>query len=428
MPTRKKNVRKRAAAKSAKPSRPATQRKRTTAKSAREPDLLEVFAGYRKAPYAEKAGKLREASLDALRDAYLHKGLVLYVGAGASQSVGLPNWSELIRSLTVLMMRRRVEDAMSGLEPDSDAYWEALHAMQMEVEKGTGSNKPILMMARAIKDELGSGLPSLVARTLYATIWPHVRRRFSAPDKNKRRSRFVDRNEQLPSSGLLDALVALARAERDVSGVHAIVNYNYDDLLDQRLLEEKVRSMTVRSGHDKVSQGTLPCYHVHGVLSLDRLFTDTRLRDPLIGNFVFSEDEYHEEYSDPYRWSNMTQVSLLGRYTGLFVGLSMEDPNIRRLIDVTHRQYPDVVNYAILTRKSDGKAHGDSKASVLRNLFEEVETDSFKKIGVRVLWVDKHDEVPALLHKICETGGREPAAQQGVAPDDSGSSAAGSRR
>jgi hypothetical protein len=44
-------------------------------------------------------------------------------------------------------------------------------------------------------------------------------------------------------------------------------------------------------------------------------------------------------------------MSLLGRYTGLFVGLSMEDPNIRRLIDVTHRQYPENLNYALLPRK-----------------------------------------------------------------------------
>jgi hypothetical protein len=81
---------------------------------------------------------------------------------------------------------------------------------------------------------------------------------------------------------------------------------------------------------------------------------------------VFSEDEYHAEYSDPYKWSNMTQMSLLGRYPGLFVGLSLEDPNIRRLIDVTHRQYPENANYAILPRKNRLKGQTDGNDAVMR--------------------------------------------------------------
>src|SRR5262249_43194029 len=150
-----------------------------------------------------------------------------------------------------------------------------------------------------------------------------------------------------------------------------IVNYNYDDLLDERLREDHVKCKTVLSGRERISPGTLPCYHVHGLIAV-RKFVKSISMTKSDGNFVFSEDEYHAEYSDPYRWSNLTQISLLGRYTGLFVGLSMEDPNIRRLIDVTHRQYPENVNYAILPRKKALKNSTDNNASVLRNLFEEV--------------------------------------------------------
>ena len=123
---------------------------------------------------------------------------------------------------------------------------------------------------------------------------------------------------------------------------------------------------------------------------------------------MFSEDEYHEEYADAYRWSNMTQISLLGRHTGLFVGLSMEDPNIRRLIDVTHRQYPDVLNYAVLPRRMSLRSSSDSKKCVLRNLFEAVETASFAKIGVRVIWVDHYDDIPGVLKSICELKAKQP--------------------
>jgi hypothetical protein len=124
-------------------------------------------------------------------------------------------------------------------------------------------------------------------------------------------------------------------------------------------------------------------------------------RNASYGNFVFSEDEYHAEYSDPYKWSNMTQISLLGRYTGLFVGLSLEDPNIRRLVDVTHRQYPEGHNYAILPRKRQLSGTRDTKGCVLRNLFEQVETSSFEKIGIRVIWVDSFEDIPCVLREIC---------------------------
>jgi hypothetical protein len=213
---------------------------------------------------------------------------------------------------------------------------------------------------------------------------------------------------QLPSSPLLDAVVALARAEREVIGVRAIVNYNFDDLLEEKLREQNVRCRTVRSGSDKLPPGTLACYHVHGVLPMQSLikwsksppnFDDNNEMD-IIGNFVFSEDEYHTEYSDPYRWSNMTQMRLLGQYIGLFVGLSLEDPNIRRLIDVTHKQYPEQINYAILPRKEALSKGGKSKEVILRNLFEEVEASSFEKIGVRVIWVDDFKEIPVILQNI----------------------------
>jgi hypothetical protein len=73
-------------------------------------------------------------------------------------------------------------------------------------------------------------------------------------------------------------------------------------------------------------------------------------QDSDTANFVFSEGEYHTEYADPYRWSNLPQSGLLGRHKGLFIGLPMQDPHLRRLLAVTHKQYPEIWNYVILTR------------------------------------------------------------------------------
>lgn len=381
-----------------------SKRSRAVSAAAR-PSLLQLFPEYRKKRFRARVEEQRKRFIDELREAYLHRGLVLYLGAGVSRSVRLPGWAELIRSLTVTMMSRRVRTAIDALEELSDEQrWEAIGAIQQDVERGADYDKPILMMARAIKDELGDRLPWVIANILYARRLFFHRRTLAKRFPGSRLILFAERDRQrLPSSPLLDSIVALARAERDVNGVQAIVNYNYDDLIDEKLRQQNVRCITVRSGRDRVPPGTLPCYHVHGVLPMLEIHKlhDSRQRKA-IGNFVFSEDEYHAEYSDPYRWSNMTQMSHLGRYTGLFVGLSMEDPNLRRLIDVTHKQYPEIANYAILTRRKPLSKSRDSKQNVLTNLFEEVETSSFDKIGVKVLWVDNYDQIPVVLKQVCK--------------------------
>jgi L-lactate utilization protein LutB len=80
----------------------------------------------------------------------------------------------------------------------------------------------------------------------------------------------------------------------------------------------------------------------------------------------------------------------------------MQDPNLRRLIDVTHKQYPENYNFAILPRQSSLAASGDSKQTVLRNMFEVVERQSFERIGVRVLWADSFEDVASLVQSIVE--------------------------
>jgi hypothetical protein len=381
---------------SLKPRKPGNRRQ--------SPSLLTLFPDFRPARFRAEASRRRESFVGELQGEYAQRGLVLYVGAGVSLSLGLPSWSDLMRSLSVAMMSRKVETAVNTLEKLTDEEkWDLLSKIGLQVEKAPTPEKPILMMARAIKDDLGERLPPAIARVLYRPVRRFLNRHYQEQVQKPRerlKSEFKSRRD-LPSSDLLEAIVSLARAERDVKGVQAIVNYNYDDLLDQKLLEQHVKCKTVLSGKDKVPLGTLPCYHVHGLIPSKDVVTGTR-QTTAKGNFVFSEDEYHAEYSEPYKWSNMTQMSLLGRYTGLFIGLSMEDPNIRRLIDVTHRQYPDNLNYALLPRKRSLAEMPDSSESVLKNLSEEVETKSFEKIGVRVIWVDSHSETPRLIKKICK--------------------------
>lgn len=379
--------------------------------------LEELFPDYTAETYRHKATDERLKLVGELRKAHLSEGLVLYIGAGVSMSIGLPSWKDLIQSLTVTMMSRSLESAakaLDGLTDDQRAL--ALKALLEDVKNQKTSNKPILMMARAIKDAIkdqfkdeelaNEELANQVAAHLYGRlnlgnrIWLRLFGLFFG--KTKAKSSGSEELE-LPSSELVDAVVALVRPQRNVAGVQAIVNYNYDDIVEERLRQEKVPCLTVLSGKLRLTRGKLPSYHVHGVLPIrDYVGRSARTKKVDNGNFVFSEDEYHNEYADPYRWSNLTQISLLGRHKGLFIGLSMQDPNLRRLIDVTHKQYPEIWNYAILPRIPP-MPNDDTKTAILRNLAEDVETKSFLKIGMKVLWVDDvTTDIAPLLGEIAQ--------------------------
>jgi hypothetical protein len=408
--------RKRGAGTDKKASRPQAERQlKSTASEEAEAQisLEDLFPPTLKKPWQTEANTRQVQNIASARQAYIHQGLVLYIGAGVSCSVGLPTWLEMIRLLTVTMMARRVDWTLAPLRSLSEEQRAlAKLRIQEEVSQGAGADMSILIMARSIKDSFGSSLPYELAQVLYGPLFK------SSPTKrliadfvalvSGQKKRPIERLDQYPAitnSKLFSAIVQLARAQRDVRGVQAIVNFNYDDLIEEWMRENGIRCDTLLSGKEKSSDASLPCYHVHGVLPFRKIqeLNPTENSDSrnIIGNFVFSEDEYHTEYSDPYRWSNMTMINQLGRYSGLFVGLSLQDPNQRRLIDVTHRQYPDIVNYAILTRKTPKNDIGDSKQSILLDLFEKVETESFENLGVQVIWTDSFDEVPARILDIC---------------------------
>jgi len=358
---------------------------------------------------------VQEANLASAREAYVRRGLVLYLGAGVSSSIGLPTWWSLIQSLTITMMTEQVDSSLAELRkltPERIAQTKL--RIQEEVQDGAGADRSILILARSIKNHFGARLPFEVAQAVYRPLLRSGDSFLHVLTHGARQE--IGTYAPIRQSQLFKAIVSLARAQRDVSGVQAVVNLNYDDLIEEWMREAGIRCDTLLSGQRPVRDASLPCYHVHGVLpfhkihdlkvdeNLDaggRAAALARIR-PFIGNFVFSEDEYHTEYSDPYRWSNMTMINQLGRCSGLFVGLSLQDPNLRRLIDVTHRQYPDITNYAILTRKTPRKGTSRSRQSTLQDLFEKVETDSFRDIGVRVIWTDNYDEVPDRIFEICE--------------------------
>jgi hypothetical protein len=88
--------------------------------------------------------------------------------------------------------------------------------------------------------------------------------------------------------------------------------------------------------------------------------------------------------------------------------MSLQDPDIRRLLDATHQAAPSVARYAILTRATPPAKRRTGKHAVPRNLFEDIETQSLEGIGVRALLSDDYDEVPRLIRAIARDDAERP--------------------
>jgi hypothetical protein len=130
-----------------------------------------------------------------------------------------------------------------------------------------------------------------------------------------------------PGRTSLDAVAALiAEGQRDGNPIPAVITLNYDDLLEMKLREAEILCTSVFDRNPKVEG--IPIYHVHGFLPRDGVIPDQDL--------VFTESDYHEISSSGFHWSVKTMMRYLHTHNVLFVGVSMNDPNLRRFLDNAH--------------------------------------------------------------------------------------------
>ncbi len=152
----------------------------------------------------------------------------------------------------------------------------------------------------------------------------------------------------------------------------------------------------------------LPIYHVHGYLPRDGSITP-------LHEIVFSEDAYHSQFIDPFSWANLTQLIHFSQNICIFIGLSMTDPNLRRLLDVSMRKNPNrKANHYIFKKRyspdevrerfSTLEIGGDDfeNAADFMRIAEVLEETDANNLGMNVIWIDAYDEIPSFLRGLSE--------------------------
>jgi hypothetical protein len=347
-------------------------------------------------------------ALDALRRDFQRGRLTLYLGAGVSRDSGLPSWNTLIASLYYSAI-----DA--DWKPDWIAFPNYVYAAGEWLLSRSGESPEVI--AGKIESYYKSGFAQRLRETLYLP-WRQTNGPIIPPSAAQLRR----------GNPLLDAVAKLCEATAHRRGLHAVVSTNYDSLLEQALGESASRNKfkPIWKSAENLSSRHKGIFHVHGYLpACDK--------GSPYEEIMLTEAQYHGAASDPYSWSNLTLIQCFSASTGLMIGMSMTDRNLRRLLhalkrtQLSERQYvilkqpqaPNIkrgeigdiharaITYAHRFAHSGIKKGGRPAAKAIRAIVEELlrqeqtmATKSFDSLGVTPLWVRDHSEIPVIVEAV----------------------------
>jgi hypothetical protein len=96
--------------------------------------------------------------------------------------------------------------------------------------------------------------------------------------------------------------------------------------------------------------------------------------------------------------TNLIQLNKLTQNTCLFIGISLTDPNMRRLLDVASRKNPGKRPFHYIIKRLPKFSEGD----VLDEVSQLLEGQDANELGLNVIWIDTFDDLPTLLISIAE--------------------------
>ncbi|MBC7912314.1 MAG: SIR2 family protein [Pyrinomonadaceae bacterium] len=328
-----------------------------------------------------------------LRQAWRDHKLVLFLGAGVSQPYGLPMWSDLVLTLLV------------------DEYPEQFKSLWAHYRRPFGS---------WLSETYGL-TPMMLAR-LSQWKFQSKGRGCSFPEY-LRDMLYQDPKPQPKGATALKAVAKLASlSEQSGRRIPLIITLNFDDLLEQELEALGVPVQTVYNDARKNGNG-LPILHPHG-------FLPSKGTPPEAG-LVFAEDEYHKLSFSSIHWAQVEMLNALRNHTVLFIGLSMSDPNLRRLLDASHipndppshflfrKNYiltqaertkaARTINERMLSQFSTGQPiqanlkNSRQFESAINNMLSAqhlYDEQLFRDMGVEAIWYTEHSDIPVMLREI----------------------------
>jgi hypothetical protein len=284
--------------------------------------------------------------LQELKALHRDRRLCLFVGAGVSRSCGLPHWPALSQAV------------IKAAWPDRVTSYDYEHiALRSMLQRAS----PLDAMRHA-RAQLGDKFNLAVKRALYV--------------------------EPISASETLCAITRLTRIVR-------VCCFNYDDMLESAILASGRNCSPICEGDElNFHSEQVLIFHPHGFLPSQ---PSSRSYDSM--RIVLSEDDYHNLYSALYSWANIVQIVLLHSYSVLFLGMSLTDPNTRRLLDLCRQMQVAQKHFALLRNPG---YHPEAKGweGLAYTGLDKFEAEFLLRRGVTAVWFNEYGEIAELLNEL----------------------------
>jgi len=325
-------------------------------------------------------GKERDEKIELLRKLYKKGQFSFFLGAGVSSSAGMPDWHTLLNSLFVTYLTNEFDNEEKINDKDITQIVDRLN----EIDEPSA-----LMAARYLRKGLdNSGKESkdftkAISNNLY---------------------KLRDSKKKLDSD-LIKSIVEMCMPLRTGAKIKSVVTYNFDDLVERQLESQSIQFHSIYADNDFIDPDELPIYHVHGFLPEN--IEDYESLDK--STLVFSEEGYHLIYSESYHWSNLVQLSNLRDNNCLMVGLSMTDPNLRRLLDIASRNSDKTRHFAFMKRLTIDNFINNNEKQIIDNIdgakkflerHHNLNEEIMRELGVSVIWYTDYKKIPKILREI----------------------------
>lgn len=337
------------------------------------------------------------------------KQIVLFVGAGINFC---PKhrmlWSDIMRhlfkhALTSIACNKDINkddlaqlkelfgiDNNALLDKESiDSYLELYEYVQDEY--------PSVLQAYIVKRILGQRYISIIQEFLYkncSTVLLREAFETNHSIKSKEKKKEID----------YPCLFAIARLILLCPNIKAVVTYNYDNFLTQAIKILQESPGTYFNGKDKllfnkrtnngslevvdvygdnynsvIRSKTFPIYHVHGYIP-----SPTEIQNIDETSIVLSLDEFYDNVRNVYSWQTDTQMHLLSHYTCIFIGSSISDITIQRMLYYA-QHYGNNENIYYF-RAHQIKQQLNEHHKCIHKILDEIKNDFYNDYGLTTIY------------------------------------------
>lgn len=282
-----------------------------------------------------------DSNLVKAKNAIKNNRISLFLGAGVSKSAGSVGWDQLLKKLC----------DKRGLVIDNKGK------MISDIQKG----RYILDYYKGKNDDVPQVFYDDLRNILYEGI--------KKGRKDKKRLKLIKTIASLVTNSKVD--------------LESVITFNYDDLIEQEITlypnKYKKGCISIYQESVNVDRNSIYFYHVHGYLSEKKKRSE---------EIILGEKEYHQVYRDVFNWGNVEQLHALNRSTCFFIGLSMTDPNLRRLMDISYKESDKDCEHFVFLIKDEYNI--------------EYMENSMRRFGVNCIWYDNHEDLPGLLDSLMD--------------------------